>query len=61
MLTIIQAQILINQFNNLSINQQVHMAYPVVNYVIIPFEGNIHPVDPQGIKFYLQEKKEIYK
>ena len=41
-----KAQILINQFCNLSINQKFHMAATVMNYVIIPFEGNIHRGDP---------------
>ena len=59
--TISQAQILINQFNNLSINQQVHIASPVVNYVLRKYEGNLNPGDPQGIKLYLQATKEIYK
>ena len=47
-----QAQILINKFSNINTNQQVHMAGTFVNYVIISFEGNINPVDPQGIKIY---------
>ena len=58
---IIQAQIIINQFNNLSTNQQVHMAAPVVNYFISSFEGNINPGYPQGIKLYLQETKYMDK
>ena len=56
-MTISQSQVLINQFNNLSINQKVQVADPVMIYVLCPFEGNINTVDPQGIKFYLQEKK----
>ena len=56
-----QAQILINQFSNLSINQQAQMAAPVENYVISPLEGNINLVYPKGLKLYLQETKEIYK
>ena len=56
-----QAQILINQFSNRSINQQLQMASPVVNYVLSPFEGNINTKDPQGVNLYLQETKEIDK
>ena len=52
---------LINQYSNLSINKQVQMAAPVVNYMIISFEVDINPGYPQGIKLYLQAKKEIYK
>ena len=55
-----QAQILINQFNNLHINQQVQMADPV-NYVLSPFEGNTNTGYPQGIKLYLQGKKDTEK
>ena len=56
-----QAQILINQSNELSTNQQFQMAAPVVNYVISPFEGNINTEDPQELKPYLQSTKEIDK
>ena len=59
-LTRIQAQILINLFKHLSINQQVQMSYPV-NYVLIPFKGSINPGDPQGIKNYLQATNVIDK
>ena len=55
-----QAQILINQFNNLSINQQNNMAAPI-NYVLSPFEGNTNTGYPQGIKLYLQSTKKIDK
>ena len=58
-LTILQAQTLINRFNHLNINHQVHMA--AVNYALIPFEGNINPGDPKGIKLYIQAAKDIYK
>ena len=34
-------------------------ADPAVNYVLNSFEGNINPGDPQGLKLYLQETKEI--
>ena len=34
---------------------------PVVNYVIRPFEENINPGYPQGIKIYLQATKETEK
>ena len=53
-----QSQIIINQFRNLSINQQVWMADTVVNYVIIRFEVNKNPGYPQGIKLYIQTTKE---
>ena len=43
-----QAHIIINCFSNLSINRQVHIAAPVVNYVLRPFEGNIITEYPQG-------------
>ena len=56
-----QAHILINQFNNLSINQQVQMADPVVNCVLNPSKGNMNPGDPQGLNLYLQATKEIDK
>ena len=61
MLTRIKSQILINKFNNLSVNQQVHMVDPVVNYVLRPFEGNNNPEYPQGIKIYIQATRGIYK
>ena len=32
-----------------------------VNYVLMPFEGNINPGDPTGLKFYIQENKHIDK
>ena len=32
-----------------------------VNYMLIPFEGNINPGYPQGFKVYLQETKDIAK
>ena len=56
-----QSQILINQFRNLYINQQVQITAPVVKYVFNPYEWNINPGDPQGIKLYLQATKEIEK
>ena len=37
------------------------MKDPVVNYLRSSFEGNINTRDPQGITFYPQETKEIYK
>ena len=58
-LTIIQAKLLINQSNNHTINQPVQMAD--MNYVLIPFEGNIIHGDPTVIKLFLQQTKEIYK
>ena len=57
----IQAQILTNHFNDLSISQQFQIVYPVVKYVLIPFEGEINPGGPQGVKLYLQGTKYIYK
>ena len=60
-LTIRQAQIPKNQFNDLFINQQVQMASPVVNCVLSPFEGNTNTGDSQGRKLYLQATKEIDK
>ena len=60
-LTRIQAQILINQFNKLSTNQQVQMASPVANYVLSSFEGNINTGYPHGIKLYIQSTKDIEK
>ena len=53
-----QAHILINQFNNIYINQQVQMADLFLNYVLIPFEGNINTGYPKGIKLYLKATKE---
>ena len=32
-----------------------------VNYVVIPFEGNINPGHPTGLKIYFQETKEMDK
>ena len=46
MMTRRQSQILINQFNILSIDQPVQMEDPVVNYVLITFKGNINPGYP---------------
>ena len=59
-LNIRQSQLLINQFNNININQQVHMADPI-KYVLRPFEGNINPGYPTGIKLYIKSKKDIDK
>ena len=55
-----QTQTLINKFNNLSINQQDRMG-DIANYVLIPFEGIINNVYPQGFKFYIREAKDIDK
>ena len=52
-----QSQIIINKFNNLSINKPGQMA-DWANYVIIPFEGKINLGYPQGIKIYLQATKD---
>ena len=46
MLTKRQEQILINNFNNLSINQKVQMLTPFVNCVLSPFKVKINLVDP---------------
>ena len=54
-----QAQIFINQFSIISINQQVQMAPPVVNYILSLFEGSINTGYPEGLKLYLQAKKKI--
>ena len=35
------------------------MYFPIVNYVISPFEGNINPGDPQELKLYIQATQEI--
>ena len=51
-LTILHTQKLRNWFNHLYINQPVYMI--AVNHVRIPFEGEINPVDPTGIKVYFQ-------
>ena len=56
LLTIREAQLLINKFNNININQQVQMADPI-NYMLRTFEGNINTGDPTGIKLYLQATK----
>ena len=56
-----QSQIAINQFSNLSTNQQVKMADSIVNYFLSPFEGNINTRYLQGLKLYLQATKEIVK
>ena len=61
MLTRRQAQILINPVNNLSVNQQIQITDPVVDYVFSPFRGNINPVNIQGLKIYIKPTKEIYK
>ena len=55
-LTIRQTRLLINQFNNIIINQQVQITASI-NYVISPFERNINPEDPTGLTIYLQAKK----
>ena len=63
-LTSLKAQIIINQFNNLKNNQQVHISAsdaPDVNYFIISFKGNINPGYPKGIKLHLKSTKEIDK
>ena len=54
---IIQEQLLISWFNNLNVNPQVQYMVSTVNYVISPFEGNINPRDPQGLKLYPLDKK----
>ena len=60
-IAISQAQILINKRRNISINEQVQTAVPIVNYAISPVEGNINTGDPYRLKLYLQSTKEIDK
>ena len=60
LLTIREAQLLINKFNNININQQVQMADPI-NYMLRTFEGNINTGYPTGIKLYIQWTKWIDK
>ena len=55
-----QSHLIINQFNNININKQVHMD-TTINYVLSTFEGNINPGDPTRLKLYLQAKNEIDK
>ena len=43
-----QEHIIINYFRNLSMNQQVHIAAPVLNYVLKPFEGKTITEYTQG-------------
>ena len=54
-LTILQAQIIINFFKHININQPVQMV--AVDYLLSPFEGNINPVDTTEFKLYIQSKK----
>ena len=63
-------QALVEPFNNLNFtpqvkvqdNKKVHiMEASQVNWVLFPFEWNINPVEPQGIKIYLQTTGEIDK
>ena len=58
-LTILQAQRLINWFKYLNTNQTIQTAD--VHYVISLFEGNTNPRGPKGIKLYFQTNKEIDK
>ena len=55
-LTIRGSKLLINNFNNLNINKQVHMDDPI-NYGLSQIEGNINPGDPTGVKLYIQATK----
>ena len=66
----IQVQSLIPPFRNLNINQQLQvqdkqpvqiMEISQEKYALTPFEGNIYPKEPQGIKLYLQETREMEK
>ena len=50
-----QVQLLINQFNHITINQPVQME--AVNRVLIFFEGDINHGYPTRIKTFLQETK----
>ena len=54
-----QAQLIINLFNHIKINRPVYMAS--VNYMLVPFEGNINPGYPTVIKLYLQATKKTDK
>ena len=56
-LTSLQAHTLINRLNHLDINEPLQMV--ALNYVLSPFEWNINPGYPKGLKLYLQEMKEI--
>ena len=47
-LTIIQAQLIIAQLNNLIVSQQVHNMEAAVNFVISPFEGGHKPQRSTG-------------
>ena len=55
-----QAQLIIDKFNNLNNNQQVHTANPI-KYVIIPFGGNISPRDSTELKISLQATRDTDK
>ena len=58
-LTSLQSQTLMNFFIHLNINQPVQME--TVNDMIIPFEGNINPGNPMGLRIDIQATKEIDK
>ena len=60
-MTISQAQILINKFINTSINKQFQMDATVVKSVMIPLERNMNPGDLQGINLYIQTTRDIDK
>ena len=52
------AQVLIVNFENLSVNPQVHIMAAWVKFVLISFERNIHPGDPLKINIYNKAIKE---
>ena len=58
-LKIIQAQLNILKFNNLSVSQHVHNMVDSVNFLLSPFEGGINPRDIQGINIYIHSTEDI--
>ena len=57
--TSLQKQTIINIINHINIDQPFKMAD--VNYVLIPFEGNINTGYPTVLKLHPQETKDIDK
>ena len=54
-----QKRNIVAQFEDLRVNQQEHNMENPMNYLLIPFEGNINNGYPQGINIYLQETSDI--